>query len=148
MQTRIKEMAPHVLFVHYHCHLLQLACVQAANSTNGTKHVYVMLTALWKFFHDSLKRAQSLKLVQQVPNPPELKVAKPSDTRWLAHERCVDGDKTSYGATATALTNIHKSTHNPESPGLSKALFKQSTVAAIYMLDNVLPQVAKLNRTL
>ena len=31
---------------------------------------------------------------------------------------------------------------------LSKALSKQSTVAAIYMLDYVLPQVAKLSRTL
>ena len=45
-------------------HLLQLACVQAANSTNGIKHVYVTLTALWKFFHYSPKRAESLKMVQ------------------------------------------------------------------------------------
>ena len=33
VQTRMKKLAPHVLFVHCHCHLLQLACVQAANST-------------------------------------------------------------------------------------------------------------------
>ena len=32
VQTRIKKLAPHALFVHCHCHLLQLACVQAANS--------------------------------------------------------------------------------------------------------------------
>ena len=32
---RIKTLAPHALFVHCHCHLLQLACIQAANSTNG-----------------------------------------------------------------------------------------------------------------
>lgn len=55
VQTRIKNIAPHALFVHCHCHLLQLACVQAANSTNGIKHVYVTLTALWKFFHYSTK---------------------------------------------------------------------------------------------
>ena len=53
VETRIKKLAPHALFVHCHCHLLQLACVQAANSTNGIKHVYVTLTALWKFFHYS-----------------------------------------------------------------------------------------------
>ena len=41
VQTRIKNLAPHALFVHCHCHLLQLACVQAANSTNRIKHVYI-----------------------------------------------------------------------------------------------------------
>ena len=39
VQTRIKKLSPHACFVH--CHLLQLACVQAANSTTGIKCVYV-----------------------------------------------------------------------------------------------------------
>ena len=83
VQTSTKKITPHALFVRCHCHLLQLACVQAANSTNGIKHVYVTLTALWKFFNYSPKRAESLKMVQQVLDLPELKIAKPSDTRWL-----------------------------------------------------------------
>ena len=53
VQTRIKKLAPHALFVHCHCLLLQLACVQAANSTAGIKHVYVSMMALWKYFHYS-----------------------------------------------------------------------------------------------
>ena len=53
VQARIRKLSPHALFVHCHCHLLQLACVQAANSTNRIKHVYVTLTTLWKFFHYS-----------------------------------------------------------------------------------------------
>ena len=55
--------------------------------------------------------------------------------------------KASYGAIVTALNDIHQNTHEPEAL-LSKALSKQSTVAAIYMLDYVLPQLAKLSRTL
>ena len=31
VQARVKKLAPHALFVHCHCHILQLACVQAAN---------------------------------------------------------------------------------------------------------------------
>ena len=46
--------------------------------------MYVTLTALWKFFHYSPKRAESLKMVQQLLDLPELKIAKSSDTRWLA----------------------------------------------------------------
>ena len=56
VQTRIKKVAPHALYVHYHCHLLQLACVQAANSRWYQTCVYHP-TALWKFFHYSPKRA-------------------------------------------------------------------------------------------
>ena len=33
VQTLLKRNSPHSIFVHCHCHLLQLACIQAANST-------------------------------------------------------------------------------------------------------------------
>lgn len=49
MQTRLQKQSSHAVFVHCHCHLLQLACVQAANATAGIKHVYITLTTLWKF---------------------------------------------------------------------------------------------------
>ena len=101
--------------------------MQAANGTAGIEHVYVTLTTLWKFFYYSLKCAQSLKEVQKVLDFPELKLVKPSYTRWVAHERCVRAVKTSYSAIA---------------------ICKKSTIAAIYLLDYVLPQVAKLSRAL
>ena len=56
VQARLKKHAPHAVFVH--CHLLQLACVQAANSmteNNMSNHA----DPLWKYFHYS--RAESLK---------------------------------------------------------------------------------------
>ena len=74
VQMRLEANAPHALFVHCHCHLLQFACVQAANNTNGIKHVYTTLTSLWKFFHYSPKRADTLKEVQQVLDLHELKM--------------------------------------------------------------------------
>ena len=99
-------------------------------------------------FHFSPKRVKSLKLVQQVLNVPELKVVKPSDMRWLAHERSVQAVKASNLAIVSALNSIYEDSHEPEAVGLSKALSKKSTVAAISMLNYVLPQVAKLSRTL
>lgn len=148
VQTRLRKQSPHAIFVHCHCHQLQLACVQAANATTGIKHVYVTLTALWKFFHFSPKRAQSLKEVQKVLDLPELKIVKPSDTRWLAHERCVKAVKASYTAIVTSLEHIYQESHEPESLGLKKALCKKSTISAIYLLDYVLPQLAKLSKAL
>ena len=35
VQRWLEELLPHALFVHCHCHVLQLASVQAINSTLG-----------------------------------------------------------------------------------------------------------------
>ena len=64
VQRRLKELSPHALFVHCHCHVLQLASVQAANDTPGIKHVYTTLMTLWKFFLYSPKCAESLEEIQ------------------------------------------------------------------------------------
>ena len=108
VQRRFKELSPHALFVHCHCHVLQLASVQAANATPGVKHVYTTLMTLWKFFHYSPKYAESLKEIQKVLDLPELKIVKPSDTRWLAHERCVKAVKASYSSIVLAVENIYE----------------------------------------
>ena len=74
---------------------------------------------------------------------------KPSDTSWLAHERCVKAIKASYSSIVLALGNIYETSHEPEALGLSKALSSHSTIAACYCgVDYILPQVAKLSRAL
>ena len=70
----MKSNSQHAIFVHCYCHLLQLACVQAVNHTEGIKHIYITLIILWKFFHYSPKRSEKLKEVQRVLNLPELKI--------------------------------------------------------------------------
>ena len=96
--ARVKKLAPHALFVHCHCHLLQLACVQAANETPGIKTCICHLDKFMESVSLLSERAESLRNVQCVLDLPELKVIKPSDTRWLAHKRCVKGVKASYAA--------------------------------------------------
>ena len=90
----------------------------------------------------------SLKEIQKILDLPELKIVKPSDTRWLAHERCAKAVKVRYSSIVLALENIYETSHEPEALGLSKALSSYSTIAAMYLLDYILPQVAKLNHAL
>ena len=147
VQRRLKELSPHSLFVNCRCNVLQQASVQAANSTPGIKDVYTTLMMLWKFFHYSPKCAEALKEIQKVLDLPELKMVKPSDTRWLAHEHCVQAVSNSYSSIVLALKNIYETSHEPEALG-RKALSNHSTIAAMYLLDYILPQVAKLSRAL
>ena len=144
IQRRLKELSPHAMFVHCRrCHVLQLTSVQAANATPGIKHIYTTLMTLWKFFHYSPKRAESLKKIQKVLDLSELKIVKPSDTRWLAHEHCVKAVKASYSSIVFALEKIYKTSHEPEALGLSKALSSLPTTAAMYLLDYILPLSGK-----
>ena len=122
--------------------------MQSANKTPGIAHVYRTLTTLWKHFHNSPKRAECLKEVQSVLELPEMKVIKPSDTRWLSHERCVKAVKASYSAIVITIGQIYETTHEPKALGIHGALCKLSTIAAIYLLDFTLPQVAKLSKAL
>ena len=124
---------------------------KTANSTTGITHVYTTLTTLWKYFHYSPKRGESLKEIQNVLNLPEMKVIKvikPSDTRWLAHERCVKAVKVSYTALDVTIDSVYQNFHAPEALGLYKALSKFTAIATIYILDYTLPLVAKLSKSL
>ena len=76
--------------------------------------------------------AQSLKEVQKILDFPELKIVKPSDTRWLAHERCVKAVKSSYSAIITALDyiftaldHIYSESHKPEALGIKKSYLQE-----------------------
>lgn len=55
VRARMKKHAPHAVFVHCHCHMLQLACMQAANNTTRIKHVHTMLTTVEIFLFLPLK---------------------------------------------------------------------------------------------
>ena len=75
-------------------------------------------------------------------------MVKLSDTRWISHERCVRAIKMCYSAIVLALDGIYNESHIPEALGLSKILSKPSTLYAIYLLDEILPQTAKLSKAL
>ena len=76
------------------------------------------------------KRAESLKEIQKVLDLPEVKIVKPSDTCWLAHERCVKAVKASYSSIVLTLENIYETSHEPEAFGLSKALSSHCTTSS------------------
>ena len=122
------------------CHVLQLASVQDANATadinpDDVMEVYSLLR----------KTCRVIKEIQKVLDLLELKIVKPSDTRWFAHEGCVKEVKASYSSILLALENIYETSHEPEALGLSKALSSHSTIASMYQLRYILPQVTRLS---
>ena len=89
VQVRLRVHSPSALYVHCRCYQLQLAAIHASREHNEVQRVLGTLLTIWKTFHYSPKKAESLTEIQALLNSPQIRVNKPSDTRWLAQERCV-----------------------------------------------------------
>ena len=89
IQARLRLLAPSALYVHCNCHKLQLAAINAAGEHRGVKRVIGILLTIWKAFHYYPKKKEKLAEIQAVLQTAEIKMQKPSDTRWLARERAV-----------------------------------------------------------
>ena len=65
------------------------------------------LLTMWKMFHYSPKKAEKLAEIQAALDSPELKVQKPSDTRWLARERSVRAVRRSLPALVATFQEMY-----------------------------------------
>ena len=144
VQARLRKLAPHALFIHCRNHRLQLACVQAANQVRIIKRVYSNLTTFWKLFYYSPQKAEHMKDIQAVLNLPQLKMLKPTDTRWLSHENTIRSVKRSYTAIVVTFEAIYEESGDADTHGLSLLLKILETAAFIYMLSEVLSSIARL----
>ena len=148
VQKRLRFLSPNALYIHCRCHQLQLAALSAANDHIVVKRVLGTLLTIWKVFHYSPKKAEKLALIQAVLQSPEIKMTKPSDTRWLSRERAVRTVRESLPALVTTFEEIYNETGDAESHGVALLLVNYITVASIYMLCDVLHTVAKLQGSL
>ena len=67
---------------------------------------------------DTNKKAESLKTVQFILQLPELKIFKPSSTRWLLHERCVRAMYKELPALIITLQQLYENSGDAEAFGL------------------------------
>lgn len=86
--------------------------------------------------------------IQAILNAPELKVTKPSDTRWLARECCVRSIRQCLPALVHTFKEIYEENGDTEAYRLSKLLCTYKLIACLYMLCDVLHAVAKLQASL
>ena len=148
VQIRMRRHSPSALYVHCRCHQLQLAAVNAATELSEVNRVMGTLLTMWKTFHYSPKKAEKLVEIQAVLNAPELKMHKPSETRWLARERCVRAVRKSLPALILTFEQIYSENGDAEAYGLAKIMCTYKFVACLYMLCDVLHLVAQLHGSL
>ena len=81
--------------------------------------------SVWKMFHYSPKKFSALKEMQAHVNHPQHKMIKPSDTRWLAHDRSVKAIRCSMKPLIDILEHIPEDTGEPEALGMLRTIKTQ-----------------------
>ena len=145
VQRRMRTLSGHALYIHCSSHRLQLASIQAADSVPQIKKFFGMLLSLWKLFYYSPQKAEKLKMIQSMLNLPELKVIKPSSTRWLSHERCIKAICKELPAIILTLQEPYESKGDAEAFGVQSILSSFEGVATVIILGEILNLVATFN---
>ena len=94
------------------------------------------------------KKFSALNEMQALVNHPQLKMIKPSDTRWLAHDRSVKAIRCSMRPLIDTLEHIHEDTGEPEALGMLRTMKTYNFVVTLMMLSDVLPVLTCLSRAL
>ena len=145
VQKRMRTLAAHSFYAYCACHRLQLASMQAANSVPEIKKMFRTMGNIWKLFFYSPKKAESLKAVQSVLKLPELKIVKPSDTRWLSHECCARAIYRELPALIVTLQQLYETSGDAEAYGIGALLATYIGRASIMFLSEVLDILARMN---
>ena len=148
VQMRIRTSTLRALFVHCKAHVLQFCCVSAARCLPSLKKVFATLVSVWKMFHYFPMKFSALKEMQALFNHLQLKMIKPSDTRWLAHDRSVKAIRCSMRPLIDTLEHIRKDTGEPEALGMLRTMKTYNFEATLMMLSDVLPVLTCLSRAL
>ena len=91
-------------------------------------------------------KAEALKGIEAVLGFPELKIVKPSDTRWLSHECCVKAICKELPPLLQTLLQLHESSGDAEEEyGIYFLLASVNVVSCSYLLSEVLSALALLN---
>ena len=112
--------------------------------SEGDKDVFGTMTSIWKLFYYSLRKAEELEGIQAVLCFLKLKIVKPSDTRWLSHERCVKAICKDLPSLLQTLSQLYELFEDAEAYCIYSLLASVNSVSR-NLLSEVLSALALLN---
>ena len=107
VQMRIKEVAPHALYVHCNAHCLNLCLVDSVKTVRDASEFFGLLETLYVFLSSS--KSHAIFIEQQTklhPNKQTRQLQKLSDTRWACRQNAVNAVCYTYDAVLATLSEV------------------------------------------
>ena len=144
--TRLKSVVPTLIATHCSAHRLSLAACDASNASSMIQRFQRILNQIYVFFSRSSVRTAELSEMQRVLNEPQLKLQRPTETRWLSHQNAVDALRRCLKAVYTTLQN-EAAEGEATAHGLCNEIEKPTFVALLLLLSNILGVLGNLSCT-
>ena len=148
VQVILRPQSPHSVYSWCRGHRLNLASVQASKDVALIHRVHGTLLTLWKLFYYSPLKAAKLREVQKLLQTTQLKMAKPSDTRWLAIGRQTEVVYNEYPAILATLDAIYEEDGDAAANGCARLLRQFDHLAAVHLLNEALNILNVLSKSL
>ena len=107
VQMRIKEHAPHAIYIHCHAHVLNLVLVDSVKAIPEAAEFFALLEALYIFM--STSKAHTVFLAKQkdvYPGKQPRELKRLSDTRWACRHDAINAVAYTFEALVSALEDI------------------------------------------
>ena len=152
LQTRVKRVNKHALFVHCCAHNLNLVLSDACSDCTEATTFFGCIQKLHNFFTSSQPRLLYLENALKDLNLKDRKLQSLSETRWYCRYEAVKVVKELYPALLTALENIvlkDKSTDTKaEAKGIVDYLSKLECLVMLQIWTHILSEVQSLSEYL
>lgn len=138
LQKRIRNHAPHAIYINCRCHRLALCFKHLMNDFPWLQTIDCLLLGLWKTFHFSSKNRYILREIQKAYGMKALNIIKASVTRWLSHGAACKRCRERYTSILGALDDVISKNPKPELIGYRAELLDIKTLLQISFLEDVL----------
>ena len=112
VQSRIKNIVDHCIFVHCHAHRLNLVLVSTARKIRSCDDFFGVLQLLHSFFSVSAKCHHQYIQTQKEHGDKPLEIPGLSDTRWACRFQCVRVVKMRIESVINALEDIRENSND------------------------------------
>ena len=118
VHKRIQKSTAHAIYIHNSGHRLLLTSIQTAATMKEIRMFFGTMNRFGIFFYYSPIEAEALNGIQAVLVFSELKIVKPSDTRWLSYERSVKVICKELPPLLQTLSHLYESSEDTEAYGI------------------------------
>ncbi|CAM4711408.1 unnamed protein product [Lepidochelys kempii] len=150
VQALLREKCnPNLSYTHCRGHLLQLALVQAADSSKDIKKAIKLMSSLCYFFSKSPKRLNILENTEDTLGL-KFKLVQPGKTHWLSHERSLAVVLKLLQPLLLALKSIYQNgiDLSSEAGGLLLLLHSEKSIAIGSLVSLLLKPLGSLNNAM
>ena len=113
VQQRVREVAPHAIYVHCHAHVLNLVLVDCVKKDSFASEFFSLLQVLYVFLSSSKAHVIFIEKQKELyPSKPTKELKRLSDTRWACCSLILDVLCSTYESIIATLEDITEGTDN------------------------------------